>query len=218
MKLIRFITGEPALVFYDALVVADTHFGIEEKYVKGKFYALSWEIAARLRSLGKRYRKKKIFILGDVKDSILSTPEIVREVLLFLSKDFEVWVAKGNHDGGLQKLRIKNVKIFSKGFEYMGAAFFHGHATPPKKLLRKNLLFMSHGHLEWNGEKVWLISEEGKRKLIVVPSFNPAVGRDVDSPVGPLFRNKIFKWLPSKLYTLNGALIGNVESLVKNRG
>jgi len=217
MKPLKFISGEPALTFYDALVVADTHFGIESRYVKNKFYTLSSALMIKLHALAKKHRKKKIFILGDVKDNILSTPKLVRDILDFLSKDFEIWVAKGNHDGGLQKLKIKNVKIFSKGFSYKEAAFFHGHAMPPKTLLQKKILFMSHGHLEYNGEKVFLISEEGEKKLVVLPSFNPIVGRNISSPVGPLFRNKIFKWLPSKLYTLNGVLIGNVKNCI-NRG
>ncbi len=215
MKSIKLIGGEPALVFYDALVVADTHFGIEEKYLNYKNYSFSGWLAEKLCSLAKKHRKKKIFILGDVKDNILSTPRPVREILAFLSKNFEVWIAKGNHDGGLQKLRMKNVKIFPKGFVYKGAAFFHGYAMPPKNLLRKNLLVMSHGHLEYNGEKVWLFSQKGNKKLIVVPSLNPLVGKNINSPVGPLFRTKIFKWLPSKLYTLNGVLIGKVEKLTE---
>lgn len=211
----KFITGEPALVFRDALVVADMHFGIEEKYLKKKVHFFSWKLAKKLRRVAKKYRKKKIFILGDVKDNILSTPKFVVEILDFISRDFEVWIAKGNHDGNLQKLKIKNVKIFPKGFVYGNAAFFHGHAIPPENFLRKNLIFMSHGHLEYNGEKVWFVSEKGKKKIIVIPSFNPVVGRNINSPVGPLFRNKIFKWLPSKLYTLNGVLIGKVEKLVE---
>ncbi|MEM2948248.1 MAG: metallophosphoesterase [Candidatus Anstonellales archaeon] len=210
----RFIRGEPALVFYDALVVADTHFGIEEKYLKKREHSFSWGLAEKLCALAKKHKKKKIFILGDVKDSIPSTPQFVADILRFISNDFEVWIAKGNHDGGLQKLKIKNLKIFPKGFIYKNAAFFHGHAIPPKNFLHQPLIFMSHGHLEYNGEKVWLISEMGKKKVIVVPSFNPIVGRNIQFPFGPLFRNKIFKWLPSKLYTLNGVLIGRVENIV----
>ncbi|MGB9719720.1 MAG: metallophosphoesterase [Candidatus Anstonellales archaeon] len=211
----RFITGHPAAIFKNALVVADMHFGIEQKYLDYENYSLSWELAEKLVGLAKKHRKEKIFILGDVKDSILSTPKLVAEILDFLAKDFGIWVAKGNHDGNIQKLKIKNVKIFQKGFIYGGAAFFHGHALPPKELLNKNLIFMSHGHIEYNGEKVWLVSKTGKKKIIVVPSFNPVVGKNISSPIGPLFRNKIFKWLPSKLYTLNGVLIGNVGKLVE---
>ncbi|MGC8899482.1 MAG: metallophosphoesterase [Candidatus Micrarchaeia archaeon] len=211
----RFITGHPAAIFKNALVVADMHFGIEQKYLDYENYSLSWELAEKLVGLAKKHRKEKIFILGDVKDSILSTPKLVAEILDFLAKDFGIWVAKGNHDGNIQKLKIKNVKIFQKGFVYGGAAFFHGHALPPKELLNKNLIFMSHGHIEYNGEKVWLVSKTGKKKIIVVPSFNPVVGKNISSPIGPLFRNKIFKWLPSKLYTLNGVLIGNVGKLVE---
>lgn len=210
----RFIHGEPALILYDALVVADTHFGIEGRYLTYKNYALSKRLVKKLCALARRHRKKKIFILGDVKDSILSTPRLVAEILDFLAKDFEIWIAKGNHDGGIQKLNLKKVKIFSKGFIYRNAAFFHGHAIPPENFLQKNLIFMSHGHLEYNGEKVWLISRKGKKKVIVLPSFNPIVGKNITSPIGPLFRNKIFKWLPSKLYTLNGVLIGEVGKLL----
>lgn len=227
----RFIRGEPALIFHDAIVVADTHFGIEEKYLRTSNFSFSWNLAQKLRGHAKKHKKKKIFILGDVKDSILSTPKLIAEVLSFISSDSEVWIAKGNHDGGMQRLKItscgstmafaplhkiKNVKIFPKGFIYKNTSFFHGHAIPPQNFLRKNLIFMSHGHLEYNGEKVWLISESGRKKVVMVPSFNPLVGRNIHSPVGPLFRNKIFKWLPSKLYTLNGVLIGKVEKLVEN--
>ena len=200
--MLKFLTGEPALLIEKALVVAVLHIGIEHEFRQAGLKVPSQleEMVKRIDALLEKNRAKKLIILGDVKHKVpgISWQE-EREVPGFFSHfKVPVEVVPGNHDGGLKDL-APGVKIHpSSGIMVGNTWLCHGHAWPHKDFLKARQVVIAHSHprLEFRSrlgyrwmEPVWVRAGLDKKKLarrfkevkkapelVVMPAFNPFAG------------------------------------------
>lgn len=204
MKL-DFVTGEPALMIGNTMVIADLHLGAEYDYRTAgiKMPSQTPKVEERLMRLLNETKVKRLLILGDVKHRVPgSSFQEEREVPSFLSRlsrKVDVEVLPGNHDGGLAKLS-PNIKIHpSEGILLDGFYLSHGHAWPGKNALNADAIIIGHNHPQvefsdrlgkiWR-ERIWLRTSITAKKLkvhyknipkhtpdlILMPSFSELVG------------------------------------------
>jgi putative SbcD/Mre11-related phosphoesterase len=243
------VLGEPALLDPQEkrLVVADLHLGLEGELLEKGICLPSQipETKERLFRLVVRYQVKKILFLGDVKHNVpRATWREWSELPLFfeeLIKKVEVEVVPGNHDGDLEGMIPKGVKILPvTGVRYGEVGFVHGHAWPSREVLETKQFVMGHNHPaielrdEVGGkvvEPVWLkvkldseklpeeVKVEKPPELIVMPSFSKLVkGAPVnkqlaDELIGPLFRCGAANLEEAEVYLLDGTYLGKVGEL-----
>jgi putative SbcD/Mre11-related phosphoesterase len=202
----RFVTGEPALVVGDALVVADLHIGIEAEFRRAGVHVPSQTKAMveRLDRLIERTGAKRLVIIGDVKHRVPGTSfQELKELpgfFLHLSRKVKVEVVPGNHDTNLKALAPKAVIHPSAGVMAGDAWLCHGHAWPPAGFLKARYIIIGHSHPQFEFrnslgyrwlEPVWVkapfrrqalarrfkTASKGRLpELIVMPSFNPFAG------------------------------------------
>lgn len=183
---IRFIKNKRALIVGDFIVISDLHFGYE-KEIKG--YVIPNQrkrFIRKIKEIGKKFKKKKLVILGDVKHKIpfISINEKFEISKFFdeLSKEFkEIIIIKGNHDGKIENLiNQKNVRVL-KEFIVNSIAFIHGHRRLSKDAVNCKIIVMGHVHPTFKVKDktgtvyrypCWIIGKLNNAKVIVVPSFN----------------------------------------------
>ena len=181
----------------DILVIGDIHIGYEEALNKEGVLIprLQFEdIVKRLeRILGKR-KFRTIVVNGDLKHEFggISRQEWRQSILLidFLAKHaHKIVLVKGNHDTILGPIaKKKNLKIVDD-FRIKDILIVHGHKELPDDKLKKiKTIIIGHEHpaisvregLRAERFKCFLLGRYKKRKLIVMPSFNPILeGTDV---------------------------------------
>ncbi|MEK6982792.1 MAG: metallophosphoesterase [Candidatus Micrarchaeota archaeon] len=236
----RFLHGYPAILHQGALIIGDTHFGIERKLQKKGIYYnnLSETIFEKIKLLLKKTNAKKLIILGDVKDEISFVDSVTKNILLELEKICELTIVRGNHDGGIEMI-CKNV-MPSEGYIYKGLGLLHGNAWPDKNLMECNYIVVAHEHpiikLVDRLEKIhfketWIVCKinqdtaknqykkyNKKIKLIVMPAFNSLVGSAKNirakEHLGPLLKNNIFDVDNAEIYNLDGNLLGVVHDFI----
>lgn len=243
------IPGEPALLDPQErrLVVADLHLGLEAELLSKGISLPSQipETKERLLRLAEKYRVRKILFLGDVKHNVPRTTwQEWRELPSFfeeLARSFEIDIIPGNHDGDLEGMIPKGVRILPvRGVSYGRVGFIHGHAWPSLDVLKTEQLVMGHNHPavelrdEMGGrviEPAWLrvkldasklpeeLRLENPPELIVMPSFSslvkgaPVNRRLEDELIGPLFRCGAASLEKAEVYLLDGTYLGRVEEL-----
>jgi len=234
-----FLYNVPAIFHKKTLIVGDTHFGIEQKIKKkGIHYSnFSSTIAERLEELIKETKAKKLVILGDVKDYILSMDETTERILNRFADIIDLTIVKGNHDGGIESLKWKTVDHLI--IDNLGLV--HGHSWPDKKVMGADYLVSAHQHpqiemIDKLGKKhvepAWFVLEPEKKnikkhynefndkiKLVLMPAFNPLVGspikKDQKSHLGPILNNNLFKLNDAIVYRLDGSCLGKLKNLRK---
>ncbi len=236
----KFLYNSPAILHKSALIIGDTHFGIEEKLKrKGMFVSgISEELAKKIKKLLRITKARKLVILGDVKDKIGICDNITKKIFADLRKlKIEIVIVRGNHDGGIEELNLKTIS--GKGFIYEGLALVHGHSWPSGECMNARYLISAHQHpmLErtdstgkvYSAPVVVTMPADEKNilkfykrfnrkiKLILLPAFNSLVGtklkRDSDMHFGPLLKNKLFKYNDAKIYSLSGVYLGKMQGL-----
>lgn len=235
----QFLYNAPAIFYKDALIVGDTHFGIERKMksrgIHYKFFSL--KIAEKLIDLIKEKKAKKLIILGDVKEEIGTMDETTHDALERLSEHAKLILVKGNHDGGLEFPGAEIVD--SAGFVYKKIGLSHGHAWPAEELFSADYIINAHQHPlilfrdklgKSHTEPAWLFApseheniaanyENFNRniQLVIIPAFNPLVGavinRKGEKHLGPLLNNNLFKLEQSKVFRLDGTLLGKLGDI-----
>jgi len=228
-KMIEIVPNERAFFLdeLNALVIADLHMGYEYVLRKEGITLPESEgvLLQRIKRLIHKYGAKKLIILGDVKHSIGE----YRNVHLLEELNVTLYVAKGNHDGGLENLL--NAKIYrAEGFRIGNYGFMHGHSWPAEDVMNARYVFMGHIHPEielrdsmgkshrYACHLVGTLTEKGKKiytrepKIFVVAAFNPLVGSALVDPIGPLMKNKIIDNF--EVYLLNGTYLGKMEALL----
>lgn len=215
----RFVTGEAALIVKNALVVADLHIGFEEEFRRAgtKIPDQAKPFADKILRMVDLYDLKRVIILGDLKHTIAGFTAYeewaIPRFVDYLSNSTEVTIVPGNHDGGLNRyVDLADVH----GISYAGCWLIHGHALPPKKAMRQQII-MSHTHPvlqirdamgALHTERVWLID----RHIVVVPAFNPFLGGcDVRYQIaGPMAK---YISDDAVIYLLDGIELGRLEDL-----
>ncbi len=236
----KFLYNAPALLHKGAIIVGDTHFGMEHKLkAKGIFdEQFSMRLAMRLIDVIKHHKAKEVIFLGDVKEDITMLDNKTREALGRLSQMCRIKITKGNHDGGIEG--FKDAEIFpSEGFVFGGIGLAHGHSWPAAGLMNCRYLVLGHQHPmigftdrmgKRHSEPVWIIAEaEAERieeqykkfnkkiRLILMPAFNPLVGFPINltkkDRLGPVLNNKLFKLNDALVFRLDGTGLGKLNSI-----
>lgn len=236
----KFIYDAPALFHKGALILGDTHFGMEYKLRRKGVYdsRFSMRLFEKLRAIVKKYKAKKVIFLGDVKEDITMLDENTRRILGELGNLCEIIIVRGNHDGGIEQFLNAEV-VPSEGFVYEKLGLLHGHSWPDEKLMECDYLVMGHQHpvvsfMDSMGKKhsepVWVVADSDsekiaeryekfneKIKLILMPAFNPLVGFPINftkkEQLGPLLNNKLFKLERALLFRLDGTSLGRLNQI-----
>jgi len=231
--MVRFLYEVEAAVHKDAVLICDLHLGMESALFESGIR--SSEISERLTQktidLLKETKKKKLIIVGDLKERLVGIPTQVRKYVEEVSAYADITLVKGNHDGGLEKIPGLEV-IGPEGFVYQKLGIFHGHAWPGEEVLACKNVMMGHNHPQIKFAGVWIPAwaelkadkkiiekkypDYNKRiKLILMPSFNPLLGTDLSKNIGlgPVLRNKLFKLDTAIIYSLSGTKIGKLSEM-----
>lgn len=240
----KFLYNAPAVLHGGALIIGDTHFGMEEKLKESGVFesTLSERMFERIKVLLKETKAKKLIIVGDVKESILEVDKKTYGIMKKLSEITDVTVVKGNHDGGIEICSLFGVEVVpAGGFVYKKLGIMHGHSWPGKELMQCEYIISAHQHPQIlftdrsgkvHRESVWLMAEPEKKnikkkyekfnkkiKLVLLPAFNPLVGSVINiakkKQLGPIFNNKLFKLNDALVFRLDGSLVGKLKNIKK---
>ena len=157
------------------LLISDIHLGFEETLADDRgvqFPPQHPVILERIENLVKKYTISHLFIIGDVKHTILADSyynwEILPEFMENLADIVETTVVPGNHDGDLKALLPRNVNITD----------VHGIVTGPKE----SKIGLLHGHS-------WLSPDVLDAKMIVIGHNHPTIRRFRDASVPEIGRS-----------------------------
>jgi hypothetical protein len=237
---VKFLYNAPALLHKKAVIVGDTHFGMEAKLRRRGIYdeQFSMRLFEKLKSLVTEHKAKKVIFLGDVKEDITTLDRKTEDVLSKLSMLCEVVIVRGNHDGGIERFGKATV-MPSEGMVYEGLGLLHGHSWPSEELMGCEYLVMGHQHPmiaiedafgKIHREAAWFVApndvgimaERYKNfnkniKLILMPAFNPLVGStlnyDEKEHLGPILNNRLFKLNDAIVFRLDGTRLGKFENI-----
>lgn len=228
----KLIEGFPALLIEPSyLVIGDLHIGYElEARRRGIFLnSLVDSFLAELKALRDLTRAEELFILGDVKHSIVN-PEI--EELIELSRFLDsclqmfrsVHIVPGNHDGGIRNYISPEVKLYSphgtvvEDSDGTKVGLMHGHALPGPEVSKADVIALAHLHLslKYSGLRlsVWAKVKHLGKEFIFLPPFNrflpgqPIASRELSLPFLPN------DWImEAEVYTLEGYKLGKISEL-----
>lgn len=236
----KFLYNAPAIFHRGAIIVGDTHFGMESKLRRKGIFdeQFSLRLFEKLKSLITGHKAKRLILLGDVKEDITMLDPMTADVLARLSLLCEVIIVRGNHDGGIE--RCGSAKIIpSDGFVYQGLGLMHGHSWPAEELMGCEYLVSGHQHPlvtmtdtlgRSHSEAVWLVAPaDGEKiaarygkfnkkiKLVLLPAFNPLVGSPInftsEERLGPVLNNNLFKLNDALVFRLDGTRLGKLHSI-----
>src|SRR3989338_8207056 len=185
----RFLYNAPALYHKGALIIGDTHFGIEERLKKEGVHSedFSEKILEKVLKLLNSTKVKRLIILGDVKENIAYVDENTRTILKKLENRTEHIIAAHQHP------MVEFTDAFDKK-----------HSRSAWLILEPNLSKIKKHYKNFNR----------KIKLILMPAFNPLAGKSIklnaSGQLGPLLSNSIFKLNESIVYTLDGSYLGKL--------
>ncbi|MCG3217424.1 MAG: metallophosphoesterase family protein [Candidatus Heimdallarchaeota archaeon] len=183
------------------IVISDIHYGLERSYFKElvKIYKPE-KILHKIVQIVNEKKPKRVILLGDIKQTVYSSKKHeMKNLIDFFDKInglSEIYIAKGNHDGAIEKWLPKYVKLFpaSGGVIRIGKLFFgflHGHAYPSVELFNADVIISGHIHpvveiTDDQGarfrEKIWLFSyEHGKKSKPKLRVISPAYNELLDS-------------------------------------
>jgi len=237
----KFLYNAPAILHKGAIIVGDTHFGMEAKLRRRGIYEeqFSMKLFERLRELVVRHKAKKVIFLGDVKEDITMLDAKTEEILSKLAMLCEITIVRGNHDGGIE--RCGNAKIVpAGGFVYEGLGLLHGHSWPADELLSCRHMVSGHQHPmvtmtdafgKKHRESVWIVAPADEKQmspryknfnrhveLILMPAFNPLVGSTINydekEHLGPVLNNKLFKLNDALVFRLDGTGLGRLTDII----
>jgi len=234
---VKFLVNKPALIYNKNLVVSDLHIdnNNNDTSLNHLFYN---KIADEINSMFKRYKCKRLIILGDVKENITSVPLSVTHFFGRL-KINNVTIVKGNHDGNIEKLcdDFGYELCPSTGCVIDNVGLAHGHCWPDKNLMKQTFFIMGHIHPsitftdKFNKHykiPVWIkgkVDPLNKKynvnpdlKLIIMPEFNPLLGYNFNNnslSLSPILKNNVFKLNLCYIYNLNGNLLGKLTDFLE---
>lgn len=236
----RFLYNAPAILHRKAIIVGDTHFGMEQRLRRRGIYdeGFSERLFQKLKALVAEHGAERVIFLGDVKDEITMLDRRTEDILSRLSMLCKVTVVRGNHDGGIERSGAVEVEP-AGGIVFGGLGLVHGHSWPDDALMGCKHIVMGHQHPmisirdafgKAHREAAWIIApgDEGSLaarykgfdrsiRLILMPAFNPLVGstlnHDEKEHLGPLLNNKLFKLDDAIVFRLDGTCLGKFENI-----
>jgi putative SbcD/Mre11-related phosphoesterase len=236
----KILYNAPAIFHKGALIIGDTHFGMERKLRGRGVYdeQFSMRLFLKLKELVVKHKVRVLIFLGDVKEEISAIDPMTEQILAKLSLLCRIIIAKGNHDGGIEKCGNADIKP-PEGFVYEKLGLLHGHSWPAEELMQCDYLIIGHQHPmiatsdkfgRKHKEPVWIIANPNakiisqhykkfnrKIKLIIAPAFNPIIGSVINNDekrrFGPLINNKLFKLNDALVFQLNGICLGKLNEI-----
>jgi len=240
---VRPVPNKPALIIDDKiLVIADLHIGIESE-LRGHGLNVSSQTGKmfdNLEKICKKYKPKKIVLLGDIKHNIpsstISERKDVEKFLKNAKKLSKIHIVVGNHDGFIKKLVPEDITVYpSQGFTIENIGFIHGHSWPKEEVIKSDQVIMAHthptimltdrlGHKSF--EPCWVDAKPNKKKIkekyktektpkiLIIPAFNPLCGGiaiNRDGITGPM--SNIIDIPQSSIYLMDGTSLGFVKSI-----
>ncbi len=214
------------------LIVSDLHIGWEVSLAGQGIHIPSQtpKIVEKIVELIEVYKPTGLILLGDVKHTVTGielsewqdVPELFEKISKYVS---DIRVVLGNHDGNLEALTPRNIKILdAKGtilLEEVGV--FHGHAWPSFDLLKCRYLIMGHLHpvitlRDGFGfrttRQVWVKTQCDVKKLAVSSSKQRArtkARKDFISYSSDYSRSSKFIIMPSFNELLGGQPVNSTE-------
>lgn len=140
------------------LLISDIHLGLEEDLAESRGVRFPPQHPAMLERIEKLVDKHKIsqlFIIGDVKHTILTDShynwEIIPDFMKTLSEKVETTVVPGNHDGDLTALLPRSVNVTDirgilVGIKSEQIGLLHGHSWPSADILDTKMIVVGHNH------------------------------------------------------------------------
>jgi hypothetical protein len=140
------------------LLISDIHLGFEEDLAESRgvqFPPQHPVILERIERLVKRHNISHLFIIGDVKHTILTDRyynwEIIPEFMETLAKQVKTTVIPGNHDGDLRALLPRDVIVTDvhgilTGPKYEQVGLLHGHSWPSAEVTDAKMIVIGHNH------------------------------------------------------------------------
>jgi len=150
----------------NALLVSDIHLGFHRELERVTDVSFPSEYPSMLKQLQIMIRKHSVtalYIIGDLKHTI--TPdssfnwEKVPEFMRAVSREVETTIIPGNHDGAIEALLPRNVRVVDVRGLVIGVGqdslgLVHGHAWPSPEVLRPSLIVVGHNHPSLNRIRV----------------------------------------------------------------
>ncbi|TXT56747.1 MAG: hypothetical protein BAJATHORv1_20340 [Candidatus Thorarchaeota archaeon] len=138
-------------------VAADLHLGFHIELSETKKVTIPSQIEnilQRVLKFQEKYQVNTLYLLGDVKHSILVDNEYnwqnIPDFMEKLTDKIEVKIIPGNHDGNLEALLPRNVELVDVRGMKIGhkpsIGLIHGHAWPSEEILESDILIMGHSH------------------------------------------------------------------------
>ena len=136
------------------LLIADPHLGWEMQLQEKGIHVPSQtpKILSKLSAIITKYKPDRLFILGDVKYTVVShefgewqdIPDFFNKLSTCIGS---ITVVRGNHDANLETLLPENVEFLPATGALIGdVGVFHGHKWPSPALLGCKTLVMGHLH------------------------------------------------------------------------
>jgi len=143
---------------FSTLIISDLHLGIEDEISEEKgihFPLQDTIIINRIKLLVRKYELSTLYIIGDIKHTVLTDIpynwEILPEFMKNLTEIVQTTIIPGNHDGDLKSLLPRSVEladvhgmVIGTGEESVG--LFHGHSWPAPELLDTSRIIAGHSH------------------------------------------------------------------------
>ncbi|MFY3740443.1 MAG: hypothetical protein HMLIMOIP_000881 [Candidatus Nitrosomirales archaeon] len=227
------------------IAVSDLHIGFENQ-LSGRGINISSdkyldEMLDELSHIIRNEEPDVLLLLGDIKSSVHTVTKTewrsIPEFLHKLSKMCKVFLVPGNHDGGIQHLVPKEVRMIgSKGMVLDDTLLVHGHTMPSKTSSSVSRIVMGHIHPIFlkegsvlSGQRVWAYLKVNKQQvfsdakgmldIIVLPSFNKYFYYSIQSKayrksISPIVNKAMKKISKAMVLALDGSILGN-ESLME---
>jgi putative SbcD/Mre11-related phosphoesterase len=232
------------------IVVSDLHLGFESSLIQKGINIDSNQIVNDILDEINEIRKLRtidgIIILGDLKSSITHITKIEWDIVPYfldkLSKDLDVFLIPGNHDGNIDLLVPESVVTCNTtGLIIDDTLLIHGHTLPNKIKSNINKIIMGHLHPIFidpkstvHGKRVWIylkvkkeilygLKKKGILEIIIIPTFNKyfystlvSTHKFKNSRSSPSPIINLFleqnAILSGMLFTLEGSVIGDVKT------
>jgi len=238
------IPGEAALsIGGKALVVSDLHIGIELDFLRKGVHLPSQVdgLLERLRRLAKTERHRTLYLLGDVKHTVVGARRWERREIPRFFEGLKEWfgeihVIRGNHDGHLRELLPEGIQFHEpSGLRLKEVGMFHGHTWPSAEVMGAKHLLIGHNHPGLRFEdsrgfgsvhRCWLrmpVLRSDRyphvpNEAIFLPSFSEYTGmspvnRTDATLLGPLFRAGQLPLAEAQAYLLDGVHLGRLREL-----
>jgi uncharacterized protein len=201
------------------------------------------EMTTELYDIIKSNNIDAVILLGDLKSTIRSISKyewnIIPQFLKFLSEITDIYLIPGNHDSNIRFLMPENINVMStKGMVLDDTLLVHGHTMPTIAKANIKRIIMGHIHPVFirhnsviNGQRVWIYLKiikkaifpgtEGYLDIVIVPAFNKYLyainERHYAKSISPILAKaiKLSAVQQSMLVSLDGSIVGDIESLLK---